>query len=60
MEQMTPALGWKMGHVYLALPVAGLFMVLYTIENLIETLAAPVDAESDSDASNSPSTPDLG
>lgn len=38
MEQMTPALGWKMGHVYLALPVAGVFMVLFTIENLIETL----------------------
>lgn len=38
MEQMTPALGWKMGHVYLALPVAGLFMVLYTVENLIETV----------------------
>jgi len=30
-----------MGHVYLALPIAGMFMVLYTIENLIETLAAP-------------------
>jgi len=41
MEQMTPALEWKMGHVYLALPIAGMFMVLYTIENLIETLAAP-------------------
>lgn len=38
MEQMTPALGWKMGHVYLALPIAGIFMVIYTIENLIETL----------------------
>ncbi|VGO21991.1 TRAP transporter small permease [Pontiella sulfatireligans] len=43
MEQMTPALGWKMGHVYLALPIAGIFMVLYTIENLIETLAAPAE-----------------
>ena len=40
MEQMTPALGWKMGHVYLALPIAGIFMVLFTVENLIETLAA--------------------
>lgn len=38
MEQMTPALGWKMGHVYLALPLAGIFMVLFTIENLIETI----------------------
>jgi len=41
MEQMTPALGWKMGHVYLALPIAGVFMVLFTIENLIETIATP-------------------
>ena len=39
MEQMTPALGWKMGHVYLALPIAGVFMVLYTVEALVETLA---------------------
>ncbi len=39
MEQTTPALGWKMGHVYLALPVSGLFMVLYTVENLVETLS---------------------
>jgi len=42
MEQMTPALGWKMGHVYLALPIAGVFMALFAIENLIETLATPV------------------
>ncbi len=41
MEQMTPALGLKMGHVYLALPIAGVFMVLFTIENLIETLVTP-------------------
>ena len=40
-DQMTPALGWKMGYVYLALPIAGCFMVLFTIENLIETLATP-------------------
>lgn len=39
MEQMTPALGLKMGHVYLALPLAGIFMTIYTIENLVETLA---------------------
>jgi len=44
MEQMTPALGWKMGHVYLALPIAGVFMVIYTIENLIETLVTPPSA----------------
>ena len=41
MQQMTPALGWKMGHVYLALPIAGVFMVLFTLENLAETLLTP-------------------
>ena len=48
LEQMTPALGWKMGHVYLALPIAGCFMVLFTIENLIETLVAPTTEAEDS------------
>ena len=44
LEQTTPALGWKMGNVYLALPIAGLFIVLYTMEDLVETLAArPAD-----------------
>ena len=38
LEQMTPALGWKMGHVYLALPISGFFVVIYTVDNLIETL----------------------
>ena len=40
-EQMTPALGWKMGYVYLVLPISGCFMLLFTIENLIETLTTP-------------------
>lgn len=35
MQQTTPALGWKMGHVYLALPIAGVFVILYTLEHLI-------------------------
>jgi TRAP-type C4-dicarboxylate transport system permease small subunit len=38
LEQTTPALGWKMGYVYLALPISGFFVVLYTIDNLIETV----------------------
>ena len=42
-EQTTPALGWKMGHVYLALPIAGIFMALFSIENLIETIATPAE-----------------
>jgi len=38
LEQTTPALGWKMGYIYLALPISGFFVVLYTLENLIKTL----------------------
>jgi TRAP-type C4-dicarboxylate transport system permease small subunit len=38
LEQTTPALGWKMGYVYLALPISGFFVVLYTVDNLIDTL----------------------
>jgi TRAP-type C4-dicarboxylate transport system permease small subunit len=41
LEQTTTALPLKMGHIYLALPLAGVFMVLFTIENLIETLVTP-------------------
>lgn len=44
-EQTTPALGWKMGHVYLALPIAGIFIVIFTIENLIETIVKPAGEE---------------
>jgi TRAP-type C4-dicarboxylate transport system permease small subunit len=42
-QQMTPALGWKMGYIYLALPVSGIFMLIFTIENLIETILTPSD-----------------
>ncbi len=41
LAQTTPALGWKMGYVYLALPVSGFFVVLYTVDNLVETLGEP-------------------
>jgi len=47
MEQLTPALSWKMGHVYLALPVAGFFMLIFTIENLIVTLKTPAESNDD-------------
>ena len=44
MEQTTPALGWKMGHVYLALPIAGFFMFLFTLEGIFEMLNQPESA----------------
>ena len=37
------ALGWKMGYVYLALPISGFFMLLFTLENLYETIVTPAD-----------------
>lgn len=49
MEQMTPALEMAMGYVYLALPISGIFIVLFTIENLLETWGAPLDALHDAD-----------
>ena len=36
--QTTPALLWKMGHVYLALPISGIFIIFFTVEQLLETL----------------------
>jgi len=55
MEEMTPALDWQMGYVYLALPVAGIFMILFTIENLIETLVTPASVLYEPEPSNSES-----
>ena len=39
-QQVSAALGWKMGYVYLAIPISGFFLVLYSAEIFIETLAA--------------------
>ncbi len=50
MEQMTSALRWKMGHVYLALPISGVFMAIYTIENLVETLVTPASELHEADS----------
>lgn len=44
LEQTTAALGWKMGYVYLALPISGFFVVLYALGNALETLGVrPLD-----------------
>ncbi len=36
--QMSPAMNLPMGYVYLAVPVAGIFLAIYSIEFLIETI----------------------
>jgi TRAP-type C4-dicarboxylate transport system permease small subunit len=38
-NQVSPALGVKMGHVYLALPISGCFILLFALENIVRSLA---------------------
>jgi TRAP-type C4-dicarboxylate transport system permease small subunit len=42
MQQNAPALGpqigLQMGHVYLALPIAGAFMIIFTVEQILEIM----------------------
>jgi len=37
-KQVSPALGIKMGHVYLALPISGFFIALFSIEAVVERI----------------------
>jgi TRAP-type C4-dicarboxylate transport system permease small subunit len=38
-QQVSPALGVKMGYVYLALPVSGTFILVFAVETVVERLA---------------------
>lgn len=38
--QVTPALGIKMGYVYLAVPVSGIFIVSFCVERVFELLSS--------------------
>jgi TRAP-type C4-dicarboxylate transport system permease small subunit len=38
LQQLSPALGVKVGYVYLAVPVSGFFLVLYSVIGLVERL----------------------
>jgi TRAP-type C4-dicarboxylate transport system permease small subunit len=40
LEQISPALGIRMGYVYLALPISGFFLTLYSAQFLAERLTA--------------------
>lgn len=40
--QVTPALGIKKGYVYLAVPLSGVFLVIYSVEFLVEKIIALV------------------
>ncbi|PHM71875.1 TRAP transporter small permease [Xenorhabdus kozodoii] len=36
--QITPALGWKMGYIYLCLPISGILMIFYALVDVIAIL----------------------
>jgi TRAP-type C4-dicarboxylate transport system permease small subunit len=36
LKQLSPALGIKVGYVYLAVPISGFFLVLYSVIGLVE------------------------
>ncbi len=38
-NQVSPALGVKMGHVYLALPISGFFILVFALETIAERIA---------------------
>ncbi len=42
LEQLSPALGVRVGYVYLAIPISGFFLVLYSVIGLVERLTALV------------------
>jgi len=42
-NQVSPALGLKMGHVYLAVPISGLFVLLFAAESFLEDWARGAD-----------------
>ena len=51
MQQTAPALGpqigLQMGHVYLALPIAGAFMIIFTVERILELVLSREPGEPD-------------
>ncbi len=44
-EQTTPALGWKMGYVYVAVPLAGVFILLFALEEMLWPLNEAGEAD---------------
>jgi TRAP-type C4-dicarboxylate transport system permease small subunit len=45
LEQLSPALGIKVGYVYLAVPTSGFFLVLYSVIGMVERLAQLLKGE---------------
>ncbi|EPI00533.1 MULTISPECIES: TRAP transporter small permease [unclassified Enterococcus] len=38
MDQISPSLGISMGYVYLAIPVSGILIIIYSLINLVDTI----------------------
>jgi TRAP-type C4-dicarboxylate transport system permease small subunit len=38
-NQLSPTLGIKVGYVYLALPISGMFMLIFAVESIIEIIS---------------------
>lgn len=54
--QLSPSLGIRVGHVYLAVPVSGTFILLFCLERILELLSGRAD-EADSRPVRSEATP---
>ena len=46
LEQVSPALGVKVGYVYIAVPISGFFLVLYSVIGMVERLIKLLKGES--------------
>ena len=44
-SQFSPALGLNMAYVYLAIPISGFFLVIYSVEFAVETILAIIKHE---------------
>jgi TRAP-type C4-dicarboxylate transport system permease small subunit len=44
--QLTPVLQWKIGYLYMSVPISGVFFVAFAIEHLFEPLVVPEPLDS--------------
>ena len=44
-NQVSPALGVKVGYLYLAAPISGLFFIIFSIEHLLGIFSGESSAE---------------
>ena len=56
-QQTTPALGWKMGYVYAAVPLAGVFILLFSLEEMLSPTSIDSKHEDQVGTTNETSNP---